>query len=87
MRVVIIRCFMAIGYSVMTIYPNESFPSIIRSAGNGLVSSHGITGTLISPFVLYYSESIDVNPFFFIGCMGLISPAILFLLRETLYVE
>lgn len=41
----------AVAYCIMSVYPNESFPTVMRSSGNGFVTSSGIIATVLSPFL------------------------------------
>ncbi|KAM3137925.1 hypothetical protein pb186bvf_010006 [Paramecium bursaria] len=50
-RVCIMRFSSAVAYCIMSVYPNESFPTIMRSSGNGFVTSSGIIATILSPFL------------------------------------
>lgn len=65
-------------------YANEFYPTPVRSIGTGFLYSCGILGSFLTPYLILFSERINVNPYFIIGGIGIIGPIGSLLIRETL---
>lgn len=86
-QIAILRIFVTFAFGILSIYPNEFYPTEVRSLGSGFVYGIGILATILSPVVIFYGTQLGMNPYLFMGLISIISPIGGLYVKETLGIE
>ena len=76
----VLCCF----WSIFYVYIAELFPTKVRSLAFGWASAVGTTGSTLSPYIIYFSKSLHIDPWLLPGAIGIFMSLFLFKLPETL---
>nr|KAI8757225.1 solute carrier family 22 member 6-like [Biomphalaria glabrata] len=81
------RVTLSVGYSTVTLYVSEVFPTSVRSTGYGMTSIFNYSGSLVAPYSRTVSRHVPYVPNVVFGVMCVMVPAATVLLPETRGVE
>ena len=77
------RGIIAFVWDLCYVYISELFPTVVRSLALGIISAGGTMGSILCPFLITFSKSLNINPLVLFGVIGIIGGLSAIPLKET----
>jgi OCT family organic cation transporter-like MFS transporter 4/5 len=79
----VVKFCVCIGFGMIYIFASELFPTELRSVGVGVCIFVGRFGSMLAPFILQWSEAIDIHHMVIYGVLGFLTLIPVYYLPET----
>jgi len=70
-------------YDIIWVYIPELFPATIRANASGFLKICGLSGTIVSPYLIEAVVERNIPPVFVLGCMFFCSSWFILICNET----
>lgn len=79
------RFFIQVSCNFLVLYVEEIFPVSIKNIAVGFYYGFGLSGGIISPYIVHFSQSLNIKFSLMLALLSLISVMITFTIKESLH--